>query len=134
LWRKMFYGFYSNKELQIKFHRLNLKLKQTISKRTFSFFYVDPPKNLVVTHNITVGTLYDKGHVNVSCQASANPPANYTIKEGSDTLYTGLNSSYVVYINQFHHKRQLSYICIADNGIGPPVISSPIGLRVQNGK
>lgn len=94
---------------------------------------IDPPKDLTVSHNVSGGTLYDKGYVKISCQATANPPANFTIKEGSDTLYHGLNSSYVVYIDQFHSKRQFSYICIADNGIGSPVTSNPIGLQVKNG-
>jgi len=87
------------------------------------------PKDITFNHNITRGTMYDNGYVNLTCKADSNRPATYVIEENEQVISRGDEHSIVRHIGNFHHKRSISYRCIANNSLGENSASLDIKLR-----
>ena len=73
--------------------------------------------------------MYDNGYVNLTCQANSNPPATYSIEENGEVVSLGDKQSIVRYIGNFHHKRSISYRCVANNSLGESSANLVINLR-----
>ena len=94
---------------------------------------LDSPRNVVINHNVTGGTLYQSSYANITCSAEANPVPTFTLKENTKTIQSGSGQvSSVVFIGEFHHKRSIKFTCLATNSIGNS--SETLTINLRNGK
>ncbi|XP_002160701.4 uncharacterized protein LOC100208827 isoform X1 [Hydra vulgaris] len=90
-----------------------------------------PPKEVVLTSNLTTFFVLTNYFVNLTCSAGGNPPPRYTISKADTILFNSLDNSVVTYLDPYEDSLA-SFLCIAENIVGKNQ-SNVLNIRVFNG-
>ena len=96
------------------------------------FVFLDPPKNVVLSSNLTTFFVLLNYYVNLTCTAKGNPPPQFTITRSDTILQQSFNNSIVTYLDPYEES-VASFLCVAKNFLGKNE-SNVMSIRVFNGK